>query len=137
MLIHKDKAYLQYCRTEIEKKLAEIHLELNKKTSLYPLKQGVKFLQWRFILTETGGVRLKMSGKKQGRERRRLAKLAEKEIRGEVKAGTTYNSFVSWKANADRGDTYYQVKRMQEYCEDLERKIRHGNSTGTVTEIGA
>lgn len=137
VLIHKDKAYLQYCRTEIEKKLAEIHLELNKKTSLYPLKQGVKFLQWRFILTETGGVRLKMSGKKQGRERRRLAKLAEKEIRGEVKAGTTYNSFVSWKANADRGDTYYQVKRMQEYCEDLERKIRHGNSTGTVTESGA
>ena len=53
ILIHEDKAYLQYCRKEIEKELTKIHLKLNRKTSLYPLKQGVKFLQWRFIFTES------------------------------------------------------------------------------------
>lgn len=136
ILIHEDKAYLQHCRKEIEKELAKIHLKLNRKTSLYPLKQGVKFLQWRFILTESGGIRIKMNSKKQGRERRRLVKLAGKELKGEVVPGTTLNSFISWKSNADKGDTYYQVKRMQRHYAKLERMLRNGNNSGTVIKNG-
>ena len=137
VLIHPDKEYLKYCRKEIEKKLSEIHLELNKKTTIYPLKQGVKFLQWRFILTRSGAVRLKMSGEKQGRERRRLKKLAEKEADGKIPLGTTKNSFISWKANADRGSTYFQVERMSRYYGSLERKIEDGNRQREIAESGA
>lgn len=133
ILIHPDKAYLQYCREEIAQRLASIHLELNQKTSIYPLRQGIKFLQWRFILTDKGGVRMKMSGEKQGRERRRLTKLARKEANGEVPEGTTKNSFVSWVANAERGDTYFQVKRMKAH---FERVVSDGNGTRTDAQSG-
>ena len=127
VLIHPDKEYLQYCRKEIEKELAKIHLTLNAKTAIFPIRQGIRFLQWRFILTSTGGVRMKMSSEKQGRERRRIKKLTEKELRGEVPSGTVENSFVSWKANAERGDTYFQVKRMERVYKDAERRIKDGN----------
>ena len=33
-----------------------IGLELNGKTTLYPLRQGVKMLQWRFIVTDSGAI---------------------------------------------------------------------------------
>ena len=128
VLIHPDKVYLQYCREEIRKRLESIHLELNEKTALYPLRQGIRFLQWRFILTDKGGVRMRMGSDKQGRERRRLSKLAQKEIQGKIKPGTTRNSYESWVANAQRGDTFFQVKRMESHFKSLERMIDDGNN---------
>ena len=119
LLIHEDKEYLQECREEIRDKLAEVGLELNEKTTIYPIRQGVKFLQWRFIITDTGKIVLRMNGKKIGRERRRLKKLAEKERRGELVPGTTANSFNSWKANAERGDSFFRVKRMEAFFKEV------------------
>ncbi len=34
ILIHPDKDYLKYCLTEINKKIIELGLELNKKTTI-------------------------------------------------------------------------------------------------------
>lgn len=120
----------------IRKHLESIHLELNEKTALYPLRQGIRFLQWRFILTDKGGVRMRMGSDKQGRERRRLSKLAQKEIQGKIKPGTTRNSYESWVANAQRGDTYFQVKRMESYFENLERMIENGNNSRKDPQSG-
>ena len=133
LLIHQDKEYLKYCRTEIEKELAKIHLKLNDKTCIYPLKQGVKFLQWRFVITSSGGVRMYMGKDKLGRERRRLRKLARRESEGSVSEGAVENSFISWKANADRGNTFYQVNRMKSF---YERVIKDGNGKRENTENG-
>ena len=130
ILIHPDKEYLRYCHGEIKKKLAEIHLELNDKTTLFPIKQGIVFLQWHFYYTSTGGVRMKMSNDKQGKERRRLKRLNEKELRGEVPDGTTDNSLTAWIANAERGNSYHRIKRMEEYVNGLRRTITDGNNSG-------
>ena len=73
---------------EIEKKLSELGLMLNHKTTLYPLRQGVKLLQWCFIVTETGKIVRKMSKKKPGKQRRKLKKLYAKEAAGEYAPGT-------------------------------------------------
>ena len=137
ILIHHDKERLRFCLEEIRAELAKIHLELNDKTIIYPLSQGVKFMQWRFCLTETGAVVMKMNGTKMGRERRRLTKLVEMEARGEVPEGTADNSFISWKANADRGDSYFRVQRMREYYEKLKGSMEHGNHTGAAAEGAA
>lgn len=134
ILIHPDKEYLKYCRSEIEKKLAEIHLELNDKTTLFPLKQGIVFLQWHFYYTSTGGVRMKMSNKKQGTERRRLKKLYEKELKGEVPDGATRNSLTAWIANAKRGNSYHRIGRMIEYENRLRRINEDGNSSGKTDQ---
>lgn len=137
LLIHPDKEYLKYCWKEIEKKLTEKGLRLNEKTLMHPLRQGINFLQWRFVLTETGGVRMYMSGKKAGRERRRLKKLVAGEASGWLAPGTADNSETAWEANAARGDAYYKRIRMRKYLEKLKGEIQNGNDAGETAESPA
>lgn len=120
VLIHHDKEYLKECRKVIAEKVQAAGLQLNNKTVLYPLRQGVSFLQWRFIIADTGRIVRKMNKKKQSKQRRKLKKLYAKELNGELEAGTTYASLVSWLANADRGDTYYMQRKMIKFYKELE-----------------
>lgn len=120
ILIDPDKEFLRNCLKEIEAKLAELHLELNKKTCIYPLKQGVKMLQWRFIITKSGRIVRKMAKQKLSRQRRKMCKIYEKERAGECAPGTVRESLISWIANANRGDTYYEKKKMIAFYENLE-----------------
>lgn len=130
ILIDPDKEFLQNCLKEIREKLAELHLELNGKTCIYPIKQGVKMLQWRFIITKSGRIIRKMNKNKQSRQRRKLRKIYEKERSGEYAPGSALESFVSWIANAKRGDTYYERKKMAQYYNDLE--VNYNEKHGTL-----
>ena len=67
-----------------------------------------------------------MNSDKTGRERRRLKKLLAGEKNGRFAPGTVENSMNAWKANADRGDTFFKVKRMQQYFIEQEW-INNGN----------
>lgn len=122
ILVHKDKEFLQRCKKEIELQLAAIGLQLNKKTVLYPLRQGVKMLKWRFIIADSGRIVRKMDKKKQGQQRRKLKKLFEKEFLGQYAPGTAKESLVSWNANAARGDTYFERQKMKNFYNELEGK---------------
>lgn len=120
ILVHEDKEYLRQCKKEIEARLFALGLQLNDKTALYPLRQGVKLLQWRFIVTDTGAIIRKMGKKKQSKQRRKLKKLYAKERRGEYAPGTAHESLVSWLANAARGDTYHERLKMINYFKNME-----------------
>lgn len=122
ILVHHDKAFLQNCRAEIERRLNAIGLQLNGKTALYPIRQGVKLLQWRFIITDSGAIIRKMAKKKQGKQRRKLKKLYAKEQSGEYAPGTAHESLVSYLANAARGDTYHERRKMIKFYKELEAK---------------
>lgn len=138
ILIHPEKERLRECREEIRGQLKKIGLELNRKTTIYPLRQGVKFLQWRFLVTDTGKIIMRMSGKRLSRQRRRMRKIVRKELDGEVAHGTLDNSFESWKANAERGDTWKQVRAMRAYYEKLKEEMENGRDDPAATgEDGA
>ena len=137
ILIHESKDFLKSCWAAIDGLLHEIGLELNAKTRLYPLRQGVKFLQWRFILTDSGKIVMKMNAAKVGKERQRIRKLAAKEAAGLIPEGTTWNSVQSWMGNAMRGDSYFRVRRMREYYMKTMGRYADGNGTGTAFESGA
>ena len=122
ILIHPDKEYLQFCRGEIESKLHAIGLQLNHKTTLYPLRQGVKLLQWRFIISDSGAIIRKMNKKKHGKQRRKLKKLFAKEESGDYAPGTAHESLVSYLANAARGNTYFERCKMITFYKNLEVK---------------
>lgn len=136
VLIHKDKDYLRYCRDAVEKKLNELYLTLNKKTTIYPLSQGIKFLKWKFLYTETGKILMKMDKKKIGAERRKIKRMLRKEIDGRLAQGTSLLSFQAWRANAKRGDTYYQVKRMERFYVETKEKLENDRRRKNP-EIGA
>lgn len=120
VLIHPSKEYLQYCRVEIEKFLSNIGLSLNKKTALYPLRQGVKLLNWRLIVTDSGKIIRKMNKKKQSKQRRKLKKIYTKELNGEYSPGTARESLTCYLANLARGNTYYERCKMIKYFNSLE-----------------
>lgn len=51
ILIHHDKEYLKYCLSEIKQELAKLKLQLNNKTTISEIHQGVNFLGYRFLLS--------------------------------------------------------------------------------------
>lgn len=119
VLVHPNKEYLQFCYKEIENRLARIHLKLNKKTCIHPLEQGIKFLKWRFIITDTGKVLRLMDKKKTSKRRRRLRKLWLKEVCGQVAPGTTAESLRSYLSDAAHGSTYRQSRALINYYENM------------------
>ena len=115
ILIHQDREYLAHCLEQIRSKLSGIGLELNDKTALFPLSHGIKWLQWRFLLTETGKVIRRMGRKNITRERRRLNNMHRKGLPRTV----AEESLRSWKAGAERGNTRGAVIRMKTYLDAL------------------
>lgn len=125
ILIHEDKEFLQYCLRQIRERIGVKSLKLNDKTTLYPLKQGVKIMNWRFVISPSGRIVRYMAGKKFGRQRRKMRKLMAKERAGLLEPGTTHDSFIAWRANAKRGATFYQRQRMEHLYYQLKGEKNH------------
>ena len=57
VVIHESKEYLEYCRDEIKRELAELHLKTHPdKTLIVPIKNGITFLGFDWRITDTGKV---------------------------------------------------------------------------------
>ena len=115
VLIHHDKAHLQYCLEEIRMQLAKIGLSMNKKTNLYPLRQGLVFLKWHYYLSDTGKVVRKMSHKALTKERRKLKKLKTVLDAGKITMQDVRNHYQSWTSNTKRGSTYNVRQAMDKH----------------------
>ncbi len=119
ILIHESKDFLAAVMKEIAEKLDRLGLTLNKKTGIHPLKQGLKFLQWRFLLTKSGKVLRRMSKRSIVRERRKLKKMAALLRKGKSSIAAMRENLQSWLANARRGNTKSAVRGMMEYYNGL------------------
>jgi retron-type reverse transcriptase len=119
VLISDSKEHLQYCLIEIRRYLNTIGFELNKKTSIYPLKQGIIFLKWRFLLTSTGKVLMLIDKKKIYRERYKLRTLVNREKDGKLTPGTAYASLQSFLASAQQGNAHRVCTEMIQYYNSL------------------
>ena len=126
VLIHPDKEYLKYCLTEIKSFLQINKYELNDKTTIYPLSNGVKLMHWRFVLTNTGAIKRLLPSSKMGKQRRKLKKIYQRELNGTLPKGSARLSLESWLANAKRGDTYHQRCKMISYYYDMKRRMDDG-----------
>lgn len=116
ILIHPDREYLEQCLEAIRTELDKLGFALNHKTQIFPLQHGIHFLQWKFVLTETGKVLMLMNSEKVGKQLRRMRKLWAREQAGTVLPGTTRESLRAFLANASRGDTWkIRQKMLQEY----------------------
>lgn len=127
LLIHEDREALESAKAVIQAMVEDLGLELNQKTQIYPLKQGIMFLKWHFILTKTGKVIRKLSRKNVTRERKKLKKLSAQICAGKIPEEYLYMSFQSWRANAERGNTHFAVRKMERLYNDLKGEIRDGH----------
>lgn len=139
LLIHHDRATLENALAEIRKKVGAMGLALNRKTHVYPLRHGIKFLRWRYILTDTGKIVRRMDKRSISRERRKLKKIGEKVGSGELPERKLAESYQSWRAHARQGNTKSIVFNMDRlFCGILQaaRRERRQNEQNHRAGIG-
>ena len=122
ILIHQDRAVLENALQEIKSRVEALGLKLNHKTHIFPLKQGIKFLRWRYLLTDSGKIVRRMDRRSIVRERRKIKKFGAKIGHGEIPERKLTESYSSWFAHAKQGNTNSIIRNMNVlYCETLQR----------------
>lgn len=118
-LLHEDKAYLQYCRREIEKYVARLGLTLNNKTNIFPLRNGIDFLGFHTYLTDNGKVIRKVRRKSKCNEQRKLKKQRALLDAGKITLLEVEQSYQSWRSHAEKGNCYHLIRQMDNTFKNL------------------
>lgn len=105
-IISDEKQYLQRCRKEIEQYLGELKLELNSKTNIFPLKNGIDFLGFHTYLDSDGGVLMKLRRDSIDRCKAKIRRWEKDYPEGKVTKEEIIRSWAAWDAHAAHGDTY-------------------------------
>lgn len=121
-LIHQDKDYLVYCLGEIKKFLVPLGLELNHKTAIFPLSQGIDFLGFRTYMTDSGKVVRKIRRDSKNRIRRKLKKFRHLLDEGRITFDTVVQSYSSWTGHAEHGNSHHLIRKTDELFFTLFRK---------------
>lgn len=129
VLIHPDKEYLKYCKREIVRYLKELKLELNNKSHIFPLRNGVDFLGFHTYITESGKVIRKVRRDSKKRVKRKLKKFKELYDSGERTKDQIDRAYKSWVAHAGHGNCYRLIQRMNKRYEQIfEGDETHGKT---------
>ena len=137
-LIHEDKEHLKKCLSIIRTWVEERGMKLNeKKTRIVPIRQGIDFLGFHFYVTETGKVVQRLSTKSIKHHKQKLRKMKKQLEKGNCTFQACKEAHNGWKAHAQRGDTYYLIRRMdalfaelfKEYIQKEKEEKKDGTST--------
>lgn len=106
VLLHEDKEYVKNVLEEIKKAVKYLGLILNDKTQISPIKNGITYLGFRFIITPTGKVvrTVKKATKKRLRSRARLLKKAY--LDGIIPIERVDASLAAFHGHLHNGDNY-------------------------------
>ena len=113
--LHPDREYLSHCLREIRKFADErLKLQLNRKSQMMPVGNGVDFLGFHTYLTETGKVVRKVRHESSKRMKRKLKTFQQRYREGEMGLDEIECSLYSWLGHAEYGDTYGLRREMLE-----------------------
>jgi len=120
VLFHEDKDYLKYCRNIIEQWLSERGFKLHeRKTRIYPIKQSIKFLGFKFRVTDTGKVLMLIDKKKVQDEKRKLRRIVRKVKCDEMTKDKADEMYRAWKNHAAKGNSWKVVRHMDRFYKNL------------------
>ena len=94
-------------------------MELNQKTQIFPLKNGIDFLGFHIYLTETGKTIWKLRRRSKSNMRRKLNKFRKLLDRGQITKESVQQSYQSWRGHALRGNCHHLVMEMDELYNTL------------------
>ena len=110
ILIHHSKAYLRYCLKEINRIIKKYKLELNKKTQINRIKNGLDFLGFRFYL-KNNKVVLKVRNSTKKRFKRKSAKY-KKMLYNKSISRKEYDQYLSsYMGHLQMGNTFNLVRK--------------------------
>lgn len=104
LLAGKTKQELQEAWRKIDRLLARRGLELNGKTNIFPLRNGLDFLGFHTYLTDSGKVIRKVRRSSKARMGRKLRAFEAKYQAGTMTRKEIEDSYRSWRAHASHGN---------------------------------
>lgn len=135
-LIVPTKKQAQQLLKEIREYMASVKLELNQKTGIFQLRNGIDFLGFHTYLTETGGVVQKLRRDSIQRMRSKTKYWAKAYPAGEVTRKQIIDSFKAWDTHAAHGDTYsLRLKYAKKVSEILGEEIRPRRKINSTEKI--
>ena len=111
-LIHHSKKYLQYCIEVITEYLKSLDLNLNGKTQIFPLKNGVSYLGFHTYITSGGKVIRKLKNQNKRNAQRKFVRMAKLVVNGRLSIDKFYMSYNAWKNHISHGNCYRLGKAM-------------------------
>lgn len=99
--------------------LVQHGLELNQKTAIFPLRNGIDFLGFHSYLTDTGAVIQKLRRDSSKRMKNKIRYWETAYPAGEVTKQEILRSFDAWDAHAAHGDTYSLRRKYADRLEKL------------------
>lgn len=118
-IIARTKKELQALLVEVRSYMAGCGLELNEKTCIHPLRNGIDFLGFHSYLTDTGACVQKLRHANVERIRARIAYWRTAYPEGKVTAQEIKDSFGGWDAHAAFGDTYSLRRKYADQVEEI------------------
>jgi len=107
VLLHHDKEYLRQCLAKIREVCeGELKLQLNDKTQIFPVKNGVGYLGWHFYLTGSGKVIRKLRNANKKSLKKRMKRLARDYHDWKLDLDAVNRSTVSTHGHLMHGNTY-------------------------------
>ncbi len=112
-LIHRDKNELRRCLDNIQTFMRGLKLELNNKTHIFPLRNGIDFLGYHTYLTDSGKVVRKLRRTSIKRMNAKLKRWGKAYPKGEVTEQKILECWRAWDNHASHGNTYTVRQRVR------------------------
>ena len=111
--LHESKEYLQVVLALIERKCAELGIEINrKKTHIVKLSHGFTWLKKKISYGDNGKIVMRPCRESITRERRKLKKMARFVASGDMTFEQVERSYQSWRGSMLRLDAHKTVLAM-------------------------
>lgn len=116
VLIHRDKEYLRNCLEQMRQCAKSLKIEFNRKTEIFPVKNGVDYLGWHIYLTESGKVIRKVKQQTKYKYRRKLNFFQSAYANGAIDLPEIKQVLSSYHAHLAYGHTYkLETKLLNEF----------------------
>lgn len=112
VLVHEDKEFIRRALDEIKKTVAGLGLFLNSKTQIFPLKNGVTYLGFRFIVTPDGRVIKTVKKRTRTRMRKRARLVKKAYFDGAIDSARVQMSLSAFHGHLKNGKTYRLRKEL-------------------------
>lgn len=120
LLIGQSAAELERCKSAIAAHLEQIGFELHpKKTKIYPLRDGIKFLGFTHRLTPSGKVIRIIDPRNVKAERKKLRRMVNLAQKGKISKRKVDECFAGWIAHAEKGNSTKLIARTKKYYAEL------------------
>lgn len=117
-ILHPSKEYLQDLLATLRQMYADIGLELNEKTQIIHLKNGLSFLGMHFYLTDTGQVIRRLKPANVRYQKVHIREDAQMVAEGKMTEACYWKKRDAWDNHASHADAKKLRRKMRKYAEE-------------------